>query len=170
MTSQVFEVKTGRSADNEATPLKFWRKATSTRILYQPKHSTAHSYSSRRKRIDAFSEMQGDSKFTPQQSLFWGSYWIKKKNPKRKRMLELENKNPTKERKEENCENHGEQRIEADLCTGDLESSQSTAELQVRATEEKAGREGRRAKGGQPIVHLRLTTSLFVGEVSKKQW
>ena len=64
-------------------------------------------------------------------------------------MLELENKNPTKERKEENCENHGEQRIEADLCTGDLESSQSTAELQVRATEEKAGREGRRAKGVQ---------------------
>lgn len=72
----------------------------------------------------------------------------KKKNPKRKRMLELENKNPTKKRKEENCKNHGEQRIEADLCTGDLESSQSTLELQVRAMYEKGGREGKRAKAG----------------------
>ena len=88
---------------------------------------------------------------------------------KEKRVTDLDLKIANQKRKEENCENHGEQRIEADLCTGDLESSQSTAELQVRATEEKAGREGRRAKGGQPIVHLRLTTSLFVGEVSKKQ-
>lgn len=67
----------------------------------------------------------------------------------------MKTKNPTKKRKGENCENHGEQRIEADLCTGDLESNQSTLELQVQALGEKGGREGK------PIVHLGLTISLF---------
>ena len=69
----------------------------------------------------------------------------------------MKTKNPTKKRKE-NCENHGEQRIEADLCTGDLESNQSTLELQVQATEEKGGREGKREgrRGGKAHSSLAL--------------
>lgn len=81
-------------------------------------------------------------------------------------MLELETKNPTKKRKEENCENH-EQRIEADLCTGDLESNQSTLELQVQTTEEKGGREGKReGGGGKAYSSLALTISLFLWRIS----
>lgn len=170
MTS--LEIKTGRSADNEAMPLKFWRKATWTRILYQPKHSTAHSYSSRWKRIDAFSETQGDSKFTPQQSLFWGSYWIKKKKkPKKKEDVRTwKQKSNKEEKRRELQESWWTENWGWPLYRRPREQSIHTGAAGAGYVRE--GWEGGKESegGGQPIVHLRLTISLFVGEVSKKQW
>lgn len=86
-------------------------------------------------------------------------------------MLELENKESNKEEKEENCENHGEQRIEADPCTGDLESNQSTLEpCRCRPRKRRVGgREREREGGGKAHSSLALDHFTLLWRIPRKK-